>query len=393
MAIDPSYPLLPIINILCATLLLILLIINMIRRAQAFNLAVNILASSLFLTTMFTGIDMIVWAHDGHLNFPFAYCDIVSHVLMFTSVAKPSCTLLITRQLYNIVALTSTSGLSLAQRRRNIIVELGIGVCLPAFVTGVLYYIVQPARFAVYEGLGCFDVIDMSGYALIFVYSWALLLPLYSVVFYCPRIVRSLVRRRRLHVKLFTVEPLTIKPFCPHNGDDSLRLLVLGCFDLLISLPLAALTFGFQISNALALGPAFPFYRGWAPIHEGWAPWVNNFVLGNPFGLLRDYIPIVSSIVTGYALFTLFGCTEQARTMYMRFFRSILGICLRRDPRRRPSAGAMLPPMQFEADILLSPSVSIDLTATITVIPRAATFDFNQCTGIVSMYEGNALAA
>ena len=76
MAADPSYPALPITNLLCSSCLLVLILINFLRRSQSFNLVVNVLAICLFWETLVVGINMIVWADDAHLDFPFSYCDI-----------------------------------------------------------------------------------------------------------------------------------------------------------------------------------------------------------------------------------------------------------------------------------------------------------------------------
>ena len=72
---DPTFPLLPIANLLCATGLLALLIVNYVRRSEAYNLAVNILSFSLFLETLFDGINMIVWADNADIK-AVVYCDI-----------------------------------------------------------------------------------------------------------------------------------------------------------------------------------------------------------------------------------------------------------------------------------------------------------------------------
>ncbi|VDC01574.1 unnamed protein product [Peniophora sp. CBMAI 1063] len=370
MAVDSSYPLLPITNLLCAALLFVLLVINFLRRSQAFNLAVNILSACLFLDTLTKGVNMIVWANDNHLTFPFIYCDIVSHTQMFTFVAKPACTLLITRQLYQIVSMTSIDGPSL---RHNVIFELAFGLGLPAFVTGVLYYIVQPNRFAIAKGFGCLDVVSNTGYTWMFIYSWTVVFPLFSVVVYCPRIVVFLMHLRRLRINV--LEAGSLETSSVRSNDEGIRLLMLVCFDLFLSLPIAAANYGFKIWSAIDLGDAFTFDPGWTRVHENWAPVLVKFDLDDRIGFLIDYSSVVSSILVGYAVFALFGCTPQARTMYARFFWAIVRCCRRRKPERRRSVA--LPAMRFEASILESITVSIEVPVTITAIPRAAIFNFD----------------
>lgn len=74
-AADPSYPLLPIANILCAACLFLLLIVNFLRRAHVFNVAVNLLSFCLFWETLFNGIGMIVWSDNAEIK-AYTFCDV-----------------------------------------------------------------------------------------------------------------------------------------------------------------------------------------------------------------------------------------------------------------------------------------------------------------------------
>ena len=74
-AADPSFPLLPVANMLCAACLFLLLLVNILRRSHAFNVAVNLLSFCLFWETLFNGIGMIVWADNATLK-AYAFCDI-----------------------------------------------------------------------------------------------------------------------------------------------------------------------------------------------------------------------------------------------------------------------------------------------------------------------------
>ena len=123
-----------------------------------------------------------------------------------------------------------------------------------------------------------------------------------------------LVRRRRLHIEVLRAESVTSSL----NDNDGLRLLILGCLDLFLSLPMAAFTLAFQIWDAVELGSTFTFYHGWGRLHKGWGPWAGKLVLDDRIGLIRDYIPVISTVLVGFALFVLFGCAAQARAMYTR---------------------------------------------------------------------------
>jgi drug/metabolite transporter superfamily protein YnfA len=73
MAADPSYPLFPIASILCSILLLLLLVTSFFR--QYHNFGVTVLALSLFLTNLVSGVNTIVWADSFDLK-ASVYCDI-----------------------------------------------------------------------------------------------------------------------------------------------------------------------------------------------------------------------------------------------------------------------------------------------------------------------------
>jgi len=48
-------------------------------------------------------------------------------------------------------------------------------------------YVVQGLRFQVYGGYGCDCAIDGNGAAILLIYSWDILPPLISALFYCRK--------------------------------------------------------------------------------------------------------------------------------------------------------------------------------------------------------------
>ncbi|VDB84968.1 unnamed protein product [Peniophora sp. CBMAI 1063] len=348
MAADPSYPLLPVANILCAGCLFLLLVMNVLRRSHAFNVVVNLLSFSLFWETLLNGIGMIVWANDANIK-AHAFCDIVSHVNMFNLVAKPAYTLLLSRQLKNIVAVRTVRPISSVQRKEDLMFEIGIGVILPALCAGPLYYVVQPSRFSIIEGFGCADVIAMNGVTLMTIYLWLFLLPLFSVLFYFPRIVLFLYRHSRLYKQIYGPSRREQTHDIPWaTQEHGRRLFILGCLDILLSLPVGLLIIIVDVAGAIQDG-TFSFYPGWHEIHTNWQPraiiYADLPLMGWP-GLVDFYFSKSSSIVLGFCIFALFGWTKQTRATYVQLFWGVLGVFGKKKTMHDPSV-TELPTIRF----------------------------------------------
>jgi pheromone a factor receptor len=73
MAVDPTYPLYPILCIVSAFCMFLILTHSFIR--QSWNLAVTFLCVGLFLDNLTHGINAIVWRDNADIKVP-VYCDI-----------------------------------------------------------------------------------------------------------------------------------------------------------------------------------------------------------------------------------------------------------------------------------------------------------------------------
>lgn len=117
---DPLYPLVPIVNLLCCVLVLLPVFIKFRR---SWNTGVCMLAIWASAESFSTGVNSIVWSDNVNDVAP-VWCDIsehcstvitsssrltmlheASHILVSACVAKPACSLVINRRLYRIVAL------------------------------------------------------------------------------------------------------------------------------------------------------------------------------------------------------------------------------------------------------------------------------------------------
>jgi len=130
---DPSYPLYPVATIICSASLAFVLLTNFIR--QRWNTGVSLLCIYLFLENLLEGINSIIWASNEDIKL-LVYCDIgelpsqlcnpcsrgsfykfclVSHFYLFVFIAKPACTLVITRHLHKIASMRILEGSSRRQ--------------------------------------------------------------------------------------------------------------------------------------------------------------------------------------------------------------------------------------------------------------------------------------
>ncbi|KAI0031602.1 GPCR fungal pheromone mating factor, partial [Vararia minispora EC-137] len=298
---DPSYPLLPIASITCATLLFLLLAKNIVRKS--YNLGVTLLSFWLFWELLTLGINAVVWADNANVRLT-VYCDIVSRLQLVTSIAKPACSFIITRKLYNTVVRQS------GQYVRH--------VCLEFFYTHLalpLDYILQRARFIIMEGFGCTSAAAIAGLEFVLIESWRISLPLISVLVYAPRIVLVFYRRNK-----------ELNRFLRSNGSVSLdrffRVIAIACLDIILSLPFGLVDLIISILKYTeGIGP-IPFYPGWSIVHKNWSlvlafRYVNVQAAGT-WELINFYFPQWSSTVLGFVIFALFGATEEARATYWR---------------------------------------------------------------------------
>ncbi|KAI0031551.1 GPCR fungal pheromone mating factor [Vararia minispora EC-137] len=302
MAADPTYPLLPIFSIPTAVLLLLVLTTNFVR--QSWNLGIFFLCFWLFWEILTLGINAILWSDSAEAKF-YVYCDIVSRLQIFTSIVKPACMLLISRQLYRIASLRS--------------VVLLVRACL---IRQVIFpdYIVQAARFSVQEGAGCTSAIAPCWLAKITLYSWPIVLPSIAVFFYCRMcIIFYVFYRHSREINNFLLSNDSISRPC------YLRLLALVSvgivLDIVLMLPYGTASTAGPVLGGARIGSSIPFYNGWELVHSHWKPVTFSYRELQTDGswiLGRYHLSHWSPVVFGLTTFVLFGLTADARATYRR---------------------------------------------------------------------------
>ncbi|KAI0036394.1 pheromone A receptor-domain-containing protein [Vararia minispora EC-137] len=315
MAADPIFPLYTVFSLLGSVLVLLVLTTNFVH--QSWNIGVSFLCFWLFCELLTAGINTIIWRDNADLKF-YVYCDIISHLHMVTFIVKPACTLLITRRLYKIASLRSVLPPTRREKIVDSAVEWSIGLGLPLLVAGVFYYIVQNARFAILEGSGCGNTIEVSGVSVIAINSWLIILPCTSVFFYCPKIILVLYRLSR-ETNNFLQSGISV------SRPSYLRLFALASVDIVLTFPSGVANIIVDIKSRSPEG-AFQFYSGWASTHSDWAPISYTYKeLQNMGGwsLLNYDLNRWCSVILSLVIFALFGLTAEARATYRRGFYAI----------------------------------------------------------------------
>jgi hypothetical protein len=110
------------------------------------------------------------------------------------------------------------------------------------------------------------------------------------------------------------------------SGKIYLRLLALGCLDIVITLPIGILNIVTTVEDV----PSLPFYSGWSAQHSNWAPYAVPYsdVLSSGFwDKFEFYFEIWTTPVLSIAVIAIFGLTADVRETWARgisFFARVL---------------------------------------------------------------------
>ncbi|KAJ7231609.1 GPCR fungal pheromone mating factor, partial [Mycena rebaudengoi] len=187
MAVDPSYPLYPILCIGSAFFMFLILTHSFIR--QTWNLAVTFLCIGLFLDNLTHGINAVVWRDNADIK-AHVYCDIVSRLQFFMNFLPSITSLLITRKLYIVSTMRDVDAPSRKVKLFDLVIEWGWGLGYPLFMTVVVYTLCQDTRFVVLQGFGCASSTSDSWFSIVVISILPVIPPLISIFFYCPLIIR-----------------------------------------------------------------------------------------------------------------------------------------------------------------------------------------------------------
>ncbi|KAJ7162667.1 GPCR fungal pheromone mating factor [Mycena crocata] len=308
MAVDPTYPLYPVLCIIAAFCMFLILSHSFIR--QSWNLAVTLLCIGLFLDNLTHGINAVVWRDNADIKVP-VYCDIVSRLQFFMNFLPSITSLLITRRLYIISSMRDVDPPSRKTRLIDSAIEWGWGLGYPLLMTVVVYTLCQDTRFIVLEGFGCASSTSDSWFSVVVISVLPLIPPLISIFLYCPMIIRTVYIQSRLGGNEFLDSTGSM------SRTSYLRILALGCLDIAITLPISIInlvSFFITLEGTNSL----PGYIGWKTNHADFEPFGIPYadITDTPWDSFTTYFDYGQYAVLAIAIFGLFGLTSSARTAY-----------------------------------------------------------------------------
>ncbi|KAF8439983.1 pheromone A receptor-domain-containing protein [Boletus edulis BED1] len=255
-------------------------------------------------------INSVVWNSDT-INRAPVWCDISSYFIIGSSIAIPAASLCINRRLYQIASVSSVTK-SRAQKQRDILVDLAIGVGLPILAM-ILHVVVQAERFLIIEEVGCFPFTFNTPLAYPLYLTWPLVICLVSAT-YCARTIRELALRRA-----------QFKEFLATNRNLSssryFRLMGLASLEFIFAIPLAT----YSIYVNAATEPVQP-YVSWQSAHAQMgdvlelptAIWQATTLSTESVELSRWFV-----VLCAVAFFAFFGFADEAKKNYRYAYMSV----------------------------------------------------------------------
>ncbi|KIM26530.1 hypothetical protein M408DRAFT_72477 [Serendipita vermifera MAFF 305830] len=255
-------------------------------------------------------VNTVVW--NGNISNPAPiWCDIATKLIIGLNVAMPCVSLCIQRRLYHISRISQVSPTH-EQRRREIYVDLSIGLGFPVLIM-ILHYIVQGHRYDIYEDYGCWPNVYLSWPAFVLVLPWPIVISSVSLV-YAGLTVRNFLRRRATFNELLKSQATGL------NVNRYVRLMALASIEMLFVFPMSIVVL---VHNAnLKISP----WISWENTHYnfGRVSFITQFLFkssGNStviFELTRWCMP-----VAGFLFFIFFGLASEARKQYKKAFESV----------------------------------------------------------------------
>ncbi|EGO01494.1 hypothetical protein SERLA73DRAFT_49512 [Serpula lacrymans var. lacrymans S7.3] len=156
-----------------------IILLPMHFRAKNISLCLYIVWTS--ICCLVYSVNSVVW-DDNVENWAPVWCDISSRLLTASTAGNQMGLLFISRRLYRIINMTAVNQSS-HQIRRDIIIELSLGIGLPLLLL-LFQYIVEFERFIIVENMGCFPatLITPPAFPLVIIWSavFALVTALYA---------------------------------------------------------------------------------------------------------------------------------------------------------------------------------------------------------------------
>ncbi|CUA71266.1 Pheromone B alpha 3 receptor [Schizophyllum commune H4-8] [Rhizoctonia solani] len=152
-------------------------------------------------------------------------------IVIGQSIGITAASMCINRKLYNIATIQSVS-ITPESKRRNMIIDLCVGVLFPIIVMA-LHYIVQQSRYAIIENIGCWPATENSLVSIPLVYMWPLFICCTSFI-YCVLSIYGFLKARQQFNQVLSNSGsgITLSRY--------FRLLALASEEILFGVPFAA---------------------------------------------------------------------------------------------------------------------------------------------------------
>lgn len=309
MNVNPTYPLFPVFSFLG----FIAVLIPLPWHLQAWNSGTCMYIAWTAVGCLLQFVNAVVW-RDNALNVAPVWCDISTKLFIGAGVGIPAAGLCISRRLYKIAVIKSVA-VTREDKRRAVMVDLGITIGLPVMVMA-LHYIVQGHRFDILQDVGCWPAIYNTLPAYFLVFMWPTLLGCVSFIFSALNL-HAFYRRRLEFSQLLTSNSSM-------NVNQYIRLMALACIEMSSTIPISIISL--YISNeAVPIQP----WISWDNVHYdfsyvGLTPaviWQSNPHYVASVEMTRWLFP-----ACGLLFFTLFGFASEARRHYRVMFLSIVGL-------------------------------------------------------------------
>ncbi|EKM52809.1 uncharacterized protein PHACADRAFT_261451 [Phanerochaete carnosa HHB-10118-sp] len=260
-------------------------------------------------------VNGIIW-HDNTIDCAPVWCDIVTRFMQAQPIGTTIASALINHRLYKLTKLSVTHTTA-ADKRRMGIIDLSIGLGIPAIFMGT-YWFVQGHRFDIFEGVGCAQDSPLT-YVWIFTYGiWPTIITTISACFGVMTILAFMRHRKEIDI-------LVSEKHRSLTSYRYFRLMVFASVDVLFLLPLTI----FLLFEVVTTQDLYP-WNGLADLHFDFSN-----VLQIPADSWRARQGTINQVLTapGTAIgsslvfFAFFGMAKEARVHYRKAFNALRRKC------------------------------------------------------------------
>ncbi|KAH7882760.1 pheromone A receptor-domain-containing protein [Phlebopus sp. FC_14] len=252
-------------------------------------------------------INSIVWNSDV-INRAPVWCDISTKFMIGSAVAIPASSLCINRRLYQIASISSVTK-TRAEKRRDVMVDLAIGLGIP-IIEMCVHYVVQGHRFNIFEEVGCYPFTWNTPPAYALVFAWPIAIGCCLSVM----TIRELAIRRAQFKELLSANKNL-------SSGRYFRLMGLAGIEVLCTVPLGA--YSIYLNST-----AEPIQRwiSWSNTHYDFSRvgqypsvvWHENQLTVISIQLSRYFI-----IICALIFFAFFGFADEAKRNYRLAYESV----------------------------------------------------------------------